>query len=164
VAVPIFEQIIQAVWSGVAPRTPLDGPSPEARRQLIDLPIDPASGDRLSYRTARAFVEHFHLTRAGQLDDTQYRLVSQDTAYGYRDGQGLGEVPQAWNQYESNPYGNRYPYGQSPYRRVVPQQQPPQQSQPWRGWFGSPWGWGNDDRQPPRRVDPDYPRSPRGIY
>src|SRR5262249_48145329 len=28
VAVPIFEQIIQAVWSGVAPRTPLDGPSP----------------------------------------------------------------------------------------------------------------------------------------
>ena len=42
--------------------------------------------------------------------------------------------------------------------------QNPAQPQPWRGWFGSPWGWGNEDRPRPRRVDPDYPGTGRGIY
>ena len=41
VALPIFEPIIQAIWAqGIAPKAPLNGPSPEAKRHLIDLPID----------------------------------------------------------------------------------------------------------------------------
>ena len=41
VALPIFEPILQAVWAqGVAPKAPLNGPSPEAKRYLVDLPID----------------------------------------------------------------------------------------------------------------------------
>src|SRR5206468_7283672 len=33
-AVPIFEKVIQSVWTSVAPRTALAPPSPEARQQL----------------------------------------------------------------------------------------------------------------------------------
>ena len=44
-ALPIFEPIINAVWSeNIAPKAPLSGPSPEAQAHLIDLPIDFASG------------------------------------------------------------------------------------------------------------------------
>src|SRR5271167_148350 len=39
-ALPIFEPIINAVWSeNIAPKAPLNGPSPEAQAHLIDLPI-----------------------------------------------------------------------------------------------------------------------------
>ena len=48
VALPIFEPIVEAVWARkIAPKAPLSGPSPEAQPQLVDLPIDYASGDRL---------------------------------------------------------------------------------------------------------------------
>jgi penicillin-binding protein 1A len=161
VAVPIFERIIAAVWAGYAPRTALNPPSPEARLQIVDLPIDPATGDRLSRKSPGAFLEHFHLDRTGQVDDTQYRIVSQEDADAYRDTQ-TDQVPQAWTR--NDPYSARDSYGQSPYWRVVPSQQPAPQPQPWRGWFGSPWGWGNEDRPRPRRVDPDYPGTGRGIY
>ena len=41
VALPIFQPIIQAVWAdNVAPKAPLSGPSPQARRDLVDIPID----------------------------------------------------------------------------------------------------------------------------
>jgi penicillin-binding protein 1A len=167
VAVPIFEQIIQAVWAGYAPRTALSPPSPAARSQLVDLPIDPATGDRLSRRSPGAFMEHFRLDRTGQVDDTQYRLVSQEDASAYRDMQVDAQTPQAWNQndyYSTNPNRSTY-VPPPPSWRVAPgpPQPQPQQAQPWRGWFGSPWGWGNDDRQRPRRVDPDYPGWSRGI-
>ena len=46
VAVPIFEPIMQAVWQHHAPKTALRGPSPEASRQLVAMPIDLNSGDR----------------------------------------------------------------------------------------------------------------------
>ena len=58
-ALPIFEPIINAVWSeNIAPKAPLSGPSPEAQAHLIDLPIDFASGQRV---TRGGFVEHFRL-------------------------------------------------------------------------------------------------------
>ena len=50
VAVPIFEPIMQAVWKHHAPKTALRGPSPEAARQLVALPIDLHSGERLDQR------------------------------------------------------------------------------------------------------------------
>ena len=48
VAIPIFERILEAAWAHHAPKTPLAPPSPEAARQLIALPIDLRSGDRLT--------------------------------------------------------------------------------------------------------------------
>src|ERR1700749_2125356 len=56
-AVPGFEPIINAFWSeNIAPKAPLSGPSPEAQAHLIDLPIDFASGQRV---TRGSFIEHF---------------------------------------------------------------------------------------------------------
>ena len=67
VALPIFEPIIQAVWAeGVAPKAALNGPSPEAQRHLIDLPIDYVSGDRVAAGGRGGFVEHFRLERRRQ--------------------------------------------------------------------------------------------------
>ncbi|MGB6567607.1 MAG: transglycosylase domain-containing protein, partial [Xanthobacteraceae bacterium] len=79
VAVPIFQPIIEAVWAdNVAPKTPLSGPSPQARRELVDIPIDYMSGNRMN---GGNFVEHFRRSADGQVADTQYQLVSQDDAY-----------------------------------------------------------------------------------
>ena len=65
-ALPIFEPIINAVWSeNIAPKAPLSGPSPEAQAHLIDLPIDFASGQRA---TRGGFVEHFRSDASGQVD------------------------------------------------------------------------------------------------
>jgi penicillin-binding protein 1A len=69
VALPIFEPIINAVWSqNIAPKAPLSGPSPEAQAHLIDLPIDYTSGQR---ETRGGFVEHFRLDANGQIDASQ---------------------------------------------------------------------------------------------
>jgi hypothetical protein len=172
VAVPIFEQIIQAAWQNGIPRVALSGPSAAAGRELVDLPIDPRTGERLARAGNGAFIEHFHVDRSGQVDDTQYRLVSREEAYPYRDpGVQVEEAPQnwGWSWNWGDPYnrnrdtyqnGNRGIFGQAPTPqwRVLPPQQPPQQpqAQP-RGWFGNPFGWWNDDRPRPRRIDPDYP-------
>jgi penicillin-binding protein 1A len=85
VALPIFQPIIEAVWAqGVAPKTPLSGPSREAQRHLVDLPIDYASGDRVN--GGRGFIEHFRLADDGRFNETQYQLVSRDDAYASRWG------------------------------------------------------------------------------
>jgi membrane carboxypeptidase/penicillin-binding protein len=64
-ALPIFEPIINAVWSAnIAPKALLNGPSPEAQAHLIHLPIDFASGQRV---TRGSFVEHFRLDANGEL-------------------------------------------------------------------------------------------------
>jgi penicillin-binding protein 1A len=75
VAIPIFEPIIEAVWTNYAPRTPLNPPSEEARRHLLDMPIDVDSGEKLA-RSKDAFMEHFHRDSDGNVADTRYRLVS----------------------------------------------------------------------------------------
>ncbi|HYA05299.1 MAG TPA: transglycosylase domain-containing protein, partial [Xanthobacteraceae bacterium] len=47
VALPIFRPIIEAIWNEhIAPKAPLSGPSPEAKRYLVDIPIDYMTGDR----------------------------------------------------------------------------------------------------------------------
>jgi penicillin-binding protein 1A len=78
VALPIFEPIIQAIWAeGIAPKTPLNGPSPEAKRHLIDLPIDYASGSRVA---GGGFIEHFRLDADGKVKDTQNQIKSNHPA------------------------------------------------------------------------------------
>ncbi|HXX04730.1 MAG TPA: transglycosylase domain-containing protein [Xanthobacteraceae bacterium] len=79
VALPIFEPIMKAIWAeGIAPKAPLGGPSREAQRYLIDLPIDYMTGDRV---TGGGFIEHFRRAADGRFDETQYRLVSRDEPY-----------------------------------------------------------------------------------
>jgi penicillin-binding protein 1A len=79
VALPIFEPIIQAIWAdNIAPKQPLSGPSPEAQRDLVDMPIDYMSGDRVN---GGNFIEHFRRGADGNVDDTQYQMVSREDAY-----------------------------------------------------------------------------------
>ena len=76
IALPIFEPILQAVGSqGIAPKAPLSGPSPEAKRYLEDLPIDYMSGSRGKH-SGQSFVEHFRVGSDGKIRDTQYQLAS----------------------------------------------------------------------------------------
>ena len=77
-ALPIFEPIINAVWSeNIAPKAPLNGPSPEAQAHLIDLPIDFASGHRL---TRGGFVEHFRLDANGEVDASRNDALQRKLA------------------------------------------------------------------------------------
>jgi penicillin-binding protein 1A len=75
VALPIFEPIIESVWAHkIAPKAPLNGPSPEAQKQIVDAAIDYSSGDRL--RGKGSFVEHFRRGADNEIHDTQYKVVS----------------------------------------------------------------------------------------
>jgi penicillin-binding protein 1A len=100
VAVPIFEQIVQATWSMYAKQTPLAPPSPEAKKELVAIPIDLASGTRVTDRRQGAFTEWFRV-RHGEITDTQYSMVSQY------------EVASPEENYSSGGYadGGGYPYG-----------------------------------------------------
>ena len=140
VALPIFEAIVQSVWTDYAPRTVLSPPSPQARRQLVQLPIDLTSGDRLP-KGARAFMEYFHVDRQGEVDDTQYRLVAADDVFARRS-------PETQDSGSS-------PSGYDDYGRIAPFWQRQPQWPKWGGYQGRFW-WGGDDRPQPRRVDPDY--------
>ena len=101
VAVPIFEQIVQATWSMYAKQTPLTPPSPEAKKELVALQIDLASGSRVTDRRPGAFTEWFRV-RNGEIADTQYSMVSQY------------EVASPEENYSSGGYADGgYPYGGS---------------------------------------------------
>jgi len=86
VALPIFESIMKAVWADYAPQVALPGPSPEASRRLIALPIDVRSGARIETRNRTAFLEYFRLDENGRLDESQYRLVSRGHEYSVGGG------------------------------------------------------------------------------
>jgi membrane carboxypeptidase/penicillin-binding protein len=76
VALPIFDTIMHAVWKQYAPQTALVGPSPQAARHLIAMPIDSRSGQRIN-GSRHAFMEYFRLDDAGQIAETQYRLIAR---------------------------------------------------------------------------------------
>jgi 1A family penicillin-binding protein len=77
VALPIFRSILGAVWEKYAERTQLHGPSLEAQRYLIAMPIDVASGERAYERRPNAFIEHFRTDGSGKVTETQNRLVAR---------------------------------------------------------------------------------------
>jgi len=135
VALPIFQPIIEAVWAEhAAPKAPLSGPSPEAKRELVDMPIDYMSGNRVN---GGNFVEHFRRGADGQVADTQYELVSSDDAYAYQGGQ----YDQFWGGATDNGARSYYP---NQGWRPLPQQ--PMS----RGLFGlfRPW---SEQPPPPSR-------------
>ncbi len=162
VALPIFQPIMEAIWADhIAPKTLLSGPSPEARRELVDVPIDYVSGDRVGAQannggvfggmfagaqsqptSGRGFIEHFRRGADGQPEDTQYQLVSREDA----------SYQSQWGSNDQGYYGGGAGYngnGQWIGRSYYPNQgwqAPPQQPAPWRGIFGlfQPWS-----QQPP---------------
>jgi penicillin-binding protein 1A len=104
-AVPIFEPVIEAVWATVAPRTALAPPSPEAKRQLS------CTGEKTA-------IECLRVDAKGKIIDTQYRLISHESAYA-RDGD---DRPRPRHERSR---GDRY-------ERVYWSREP---------WGGPPWGW-----------------------
>jgi len=159
VALPIFKPIIEAIWAEhIAPKAPLSGPSREAQHELIDLPIDYMTGDLVS--GGRGFIEHFRRGSDGQIDDTQYQMISREDAYALRyQDQPWGNGDQGYYQ---GYYGNdgRWIAGRSYYPNQGWQQVPPQPPPPppppqpvARGLFQP---WSNDGQQPALRRDPNY--------
>jgi membrane carboxypeptidase/penicillin-binding protein len=148
VAIPIFQPIIQAVWANLAPKTALSPPSPEAKRQMVDLPIDLNTGDRLAGGSPQAFVEHFRLNESGRFDETQYRIVSREDAYaaGQNNPAADGDNAGRWGTDDDDRYAQTPTY---PQQRAQPTWRDPN--------YGQGPSWNDDDRYPrQRRVDPDY--------
>jgi membrane peptidoglycan carboxypeptidase len=142
VALPIFEPIIQAIWAEhIAPKTLLSGPSPEARKLLVDVPIDYATGNRVA---GGGFVEHFRRDAAGQIEDTQYQLASRYGGYYEGDQWGYNDQGSFWGGYNRN--------GQWIGRSYYPNSQslPPQPPPAVRGLF-QPWRW-SDNPSPLREF------------
>jgi hypothetical protein len=52
--------------------------SPEAKRYLVDLPIDYTDGSRRSRGSRESFVEHFRIGTDGKIKETQYQLASRE--------------------------------------------------------------------------------------
>ena len=155
VALPIFRPIIEAIWAqGIAPKAPLNGPSREAKLHLIDLPIDYATGDRVT--NGRGFIEHFRLDATGRFEETQYQLVSREDAYGSRAGSVSEGYWAAQGDDGFVPGRSYYPaqgWQQGPAQPPVPQ---PLLPQPLRGLFAPLFG--DSSESPPNGVrrDPDY--------
>jgi membrane carboxypeptidase/penicillin-binding protein len=184
VAVPIFEQIVQAVWANYAPRTPLNPPSLEAKRELVAMQIDLQSGTPLQDRGpgAEGFTEYFRVRR-GQIAQTQYDLVSPnevattglgdneaDLDAGERSYSGGGYSPQGQGfgifqggSVFGNLFGQRptYPPGTlspGPGQYQYPSGQYGRPQYPGTGQYGD-LRQRDDQRRwfPPRQIDPDVP-------
>ncbi|MDP4003054.1 penicillin-binding protein 1A [Methylobacterium sp. NEAU K] len=169
VSVPIASAILQAAWANGVPKTPLRGPSSEARPFIADLPIDPRSGLRIA---GGGFVEHFRTSGDGRLADTQYRLVPRETLYAMRpdaedgDLSGAEDGASVAGDYYGNMTGERAPpdpldpFGerQRPHGRRAQGNLDSDGQDAYRPWPGqtarSPFG--DDDTRRPRRRDPDY--------
>jgi len=143
VSLPIFDTIMQAVWAVHAPKTVLRGPSPDAARFLIALPIDVRSGVRLTGGERGGFLEQFRLDRSGRFVETLYRLVSRENANPV-----LGMEDLFGNRIATDGY--RRDYDGTPFFAV------PRFSGATPGYI-APRPRELDDRTPrARRVDPDY--------
>jgi len=183
VALPIFQPIIEAIWTEhIAPKAPLAGPSPEAKRELVDIPIDYMSGNRIgggnsnggggngffgfgsaaannnASNNGNGFIEHFKRGPDGQVADTQYLLVNQADAYASTNQGQSDDDGQNWFFGAFSNGGNRNSGGQWIGRSYYPNQswqaQPPQapQQPPARGFF-QPWNWSDN---PPAQRSQNY--------
>jgi penicillin-binding protein 1A len=161
VAIPIFEPIIQAVWAQYAPKSLLNPPSAEAKRDLVARPINLASGDVVGNGNGngntKSFVEYFRRDRGGNPYDTQFQLVSRDEAYTAQPREADGT--QEFVPFDS---GGRYPpaFGDPRGSGYPPQQVLPQRRDAYGQPFGQPYG--QTYAQPPRGGDPRSGPQPRG--
>jgi 1A family penicillin-binding protein len=143
VAVPIFEQLVNAFWRHT-PRTALSPPSAEVQRKLMMLPVDVTTGE--PGRSGREILEYLRTDDAGRPIDTQYRLVSRDAVFAsgaldpWIDGDSLRR------------FDRQGAYAQGPFWRS-----PPEPPVMWRPYSQQPWWDYQEYRRRERRVDPDYP-------
>jgi membrane peptidoglycan carboxypeptidase len=159
VAIPIFEPIIQAVWAQYAPKTPLNPPSAEAKRDMVARPINLASGELVAgSNNAKSFVEYFRRDRRGEPYDTQFQLVSRDEAYSAREVRG-DDQQDLFMPFDNG--GGRYapqpplePW-RAPTQGYYPQPAQPQPQR--RDAYGQPQR-GNDPRSGPQ------PRGNSGFF
>jgi membrane carboxypeptidase/penicillin-binding protein len=171
IAVPIFEPIMQAAWQFHAPKTVLRGPSPEASRMLVAMPIDLYSGARIGSRRrqderlygdrdfgeqpygeqnpgSRAFTEYFRLDANGRMVDTQHRMISRSHV----------SHSHTYDVGNANPWNDRSAFDDNPFSRLfgfpAPQQPPPDPR--YRG--NAPPGYIGPRGlpQPAPRPDPNY--------
>jgi membrane carboxypeptidase/penicillin-binding protein len=145
VAIPIFEPIIQAVWRQHAPKVALSPPSQEAQRQMVAVPIDVRTGERMSDRGGGAFVEYFRLDRYARINETQYQLVPRSEANAFRYYESDGEAyVRRWDNYEDRRFYQppSYPEARAP-------------APGWRQPYDPRWGY-DDEWRRPRRIDPEY--------
>jgi membrane carboxypeptidase/penicillin-binding protein len=160
VAIPIFEPIIQAVWAQYAPKTLLNPPSAEAKRDMVARPINLASGEPVTSANAKAFVEYFRRDRRGEPYDTQYQLVSRDEAYMAHETPDGDAPAQEFSPFDFGGRSGQAP--RDPWRMPAPgfgPQQQPQPGQPQRrDAYGQPQRWGDDPRVAPQ------PRSNPGFF
>jgi len=156
VAAPIFKDIVEAAWNNGVPKAPLSPPSPRAAKQLIALPIDLNTGDRLTDGQRGAFMEHFRLNWFGRLSETQYRLVPQEEVYALRN-------PDPWSDGDEStgysPY-DEAPHSEQSWLDSLRQNAPAQR----RSDRALRWWWEDEPRPRPRRVDPDYPWGYQRVY
>ncbi|MGV7033904.1 penicillin-binding protein 1A [Methylobacterium symbioticum] len=163
-AVPIAGRIVEAVWANGVPKTPLRGPSPEARPLIADIAVDARSGQR-----GGGFLEHFRLGGDGRVADTQYRLVPRETLYALRPDAEDGDLAGAEDgaDVQGDLFGGLSggrarraepdlldPFGERPAARSRRAQGDLDGYRPWPGTQRSPFGDDEDVR--PRRRDPDY--------
>jgi membrane peptidoglycan carboxypeptidase len=166
VALPIFEPILQAIWAqGIAPKAPLSGPSPEAKRYLVDLPIDYYSGTRIggshnggqygqyqySENSGQGFTEHLRIGPDGKLYETQYQLMATRQE-GDPARNPEGEAEQSWGAWGWGGGGRRagtspyYPGAQQDYYQQQQQGNYQQQQRPVARGFFAPWNSREDRR------------------
>ena len=132
VALPIFEPILETVWAeGIAPKAPLNGPSPEAKQHLVDLPIDYQSGRRIK-GGGQAFLEHFRVEADGKVKETQNQLASREEPHASRRHASRPHAAES----EANQEG-RWDRGWGNRGAAAEQ-----------GW--SAWGWGQQQPAPPQ--------------
>ncbi|MGA9947914.1 MAG: hypothetical protein WBQ24_06655, partial [Xanthobacteraceae bacterium] len=157
--------------------------SPEAKRDLVDIPIDYMSGNRIGANASNggaangfwanfgntaanpppsggAFIEHFKRGTDGQVADTQYMLVSHEDAYATSQGQ-YGDDDQN-NSFFGNLFGGNRSNGQWIGRSYYPNQgwsqgsqapQPQAPPQPPARGFFQPWNWSDN---PPAQRSQNY--------
>jgi membrane carboxypeptidase/penicillin-binding protein len=153
-AVPIAGRIFEAAWTNGVPKTPLAGPSPEARPLIADI-----GG------------EHFRRSGDGRVADTQFRLVPRETVYAGRpdaeDGDlagGAEDGADVAGDLFGNMTGERGPRPEPDLLDPFGERRPARSRRaqgdldgyrPWPGTGRSPFGDDDYDARP-RRRDPDY--------
>jgi 1A family penicillin-binding protein len=162
VALPIFEQIMQTVWAEHAPQAVLRGPSSEAARKLVALPIDLQSGERIETRSRSAFMEYFRLDETGKFTETQHRLVAR----GYGGSEEEHPDGPVWGSWFGRIFeGGRRDYDGSPFFFGAPRERTyaPQQYQyePFEDRRRAGQRRGEPE---PRRSEPDWRRNGGGFF
>jgi membrane carboxypeptidase/penicillin-binding protein len=187
VAIPIFEPIMESVWSLYAPKVALSPPSAAARMNLVAVPINYATGDVIEGTGASGFTEYLRRDPSGHYVEAQYRIVSRyqadffrDRSHDYQQGngyppgyppgfypRGMVRTPDGWIDSEGRRYREMPPTAEAPppQRRGFLDElfgifRQPQQREPYEDQRAERYGQ-RADPYGRYRSDPGYRAEPR---